>query len=273
MATALTPAPTAAEPRHGELIDLYLLDLSCEVAPDTVRNYASALRRAHDALPAGLPLATTSELQAWISTFRAPSTRRTYRAAIRGFTRWAVRLGEIDFDAGADLSRVRVPRGVPKPTTDEQTRIIVTQAEEPVRLWSILMAYAGLRCCEVALLDRDHVNEQWIEVTGKGGHQRIVPTHPLIWAAVCDLPHGLIAEGATRQRISKRCAKEYHRLGLHLVTAHRLRHWAGTQWLAATRDLRLVQQLMGHASPSTTAGYTLVATEAMQAAVAAVPVW
>jgi integrase len=55
-------------------------------------------------------------------------------------------------------------------------------------------------------------------------------------------------------------------------TPHQLRHWFGTTTMAASHDLRIVQELLGHASPSTTAGYVAWDTAAAAAAAAALPV-
>lgn len=63
-----------------------------------------------------------------------------------------------------------------------------------------------------------------------------------------------------------------HFLDLEIeATMHQTRHWFGTQLYIATRDLRLVQEMMGHASPSTTAGYAAFASDTADAAVAALP--
>jgi integrase/recombinase XerC len=141
----------------------------------------------------------------------------------------------------------------------------------------VLAAYAGLRCCEIAQLDRSDITEQAVTIRrGKGGRPGVVPTHPAVWAAVRDLPLGPLAWDdhggvASSQWVSIRTAVYYRRqLGLHFGL-HRLRHWYGTSAYRATRDIRVVQELMRHATPATTAGYTLVDDEERAAAVRALP--
>lgn len=261
----------------GDLIDLYLLYLTAEHPATTVRTYATALRNAHRELPHGLPCADLPEIQAWLfARGWKPATRATYQGAIRGFFAWCGRAGHLDKNTAADLPRVKRGRRLPRPTTDEETRRILTEAAEPVRLWSLIAAYAGARCVEISRLDRVDITEQTTRLHGKGDRERLVPTHPALWAAVRDLPPGLLAGGRSAHYISQACRLEYANLGLSgppPVTAHRLRHWAGTTWLTACDNLRAVQELMGHASPATTAGYTLAAPAVMRAAVAAAPAW
>jgi integrase len=264
-------------PDDGDLIDLYLLHIVGQRSPETIRTYATALRRAHAQLPYGLPGASLDELEAWLwQPGWKPATRSTYRGALREFFAWAYRGGELDQNTAADLPRVKRGRRIPRPTSDQQTRLILTAAAEPVRLWSTIAAYAGARCCEIARLDRGDVTEHTVRLWGKGDHERLVPTHPALWAAVRDLPAGRVAGGATARDVSRLCSAEYRRLGMAgppPVTAHRLRHWAATVWLAAIGDLRVVQELLGHASPATTAGYAMPSPAAMRAAVAGAPVW
>jgi integrase/recombinase XerC len=236
----------------------------------TVDTYAVALRRAAAELPAGLR-AYDHELEHWLGGCGAPSTRNVYRAALQGFYRWAVRQEHIDQDPAAGLAPVRLRRGVPRPASLAELGSILEHTVDPVRLWAVLAAYAGARCIEIARLDRRDVTEQTVRLHGKGDRERLVPTHPQLWAAVCGLPGGLIAGGRTRRQVSSRAAAAFDHIGLPDVTMHRLRHLAGTLWQQATGDIRVTQELLGHASVATTMVYTAVSDEAMRRAVLAMP--
>jgi integrase/recombinase XerC len=128
-------------------------------------------------------------------------------------------------------------------------------------------------------LDRGDITEQTTRLYGKGSLERVVPTHPLVWAAAQTLPAGPVApigSADPAKRISDRIARECRRVGpgwRPRVTAHRLRHTIATEVLHRTGNLRLVQDLLGHQSPATTAVYTRVTPGRMAAAVADLPDW
>lgn len=239
----------------------------------TVRAYESILRRAHDQLPHGLPVATTPELQEWIwhPRHRAAKTRALYRSAIVAFFRWAKREDIVDYDPTERLPKVRPPEKKPRPCTNDELALILDRSPEPVRTWAILAAYAGCRAGEVAAMDRLDITRETVRIHGKGGHERVVPTHELVWRAVRDLPPGPIAGGRTPMAVSSIARRVFHKVGAQ-ISIHRLRDWYATFGYLATKDLRAVQHLMGHRSPSTTAGYIQVADDALRAVVKGLPV-
>lgn len=131
-----------------------------------------------------------------------------------------------------------------------------------------LAAYAGLRAAEIAQLcwsDLDVDHGLLLVTDGKGGKQRTVPLHPAILAALQQLgqqrrgPVLVRRDGRsghwTHSVVSKYANTYLHALGFS-DTLHSLRHRYGTAVYFASHDLRLTQELMGHASPVTTAGYT-----------------
>jgi integrase/recombinase XerC len=138
----------------------------------------------------------------------------------------------------------------------------------------MLLYGAGLRIGEALALDRACLGEDpaqlgALRVTGKGGKQRLVPLLPVIAAAIrdyleaCPYRHGaalfLGARGKRLQApIVRRVMQELRRtLGLpETATPHALRHSFATHLLADGADLRVIQELLGHASLSTTQGYT-----------------
>lgn len=264
------------------LIDQYLDWLRMRnCSPRTVRARKEILHRIDTDLPYGLERATSDELKAWI--FRddwSPATRQTYYGAAAGFFVWASNPydAHLDFNPMDLLPRPSAPRGLPRPVTDAQLRKILTSAVDPYRTWSLLAAYAGLRCIEIAGLHREHVTEDNLHVVrGKGGRPGMLPTHPAIWAALQDLPPGPIAytklgTPASAAYVSIQTSLYFARsLSLRGVTLHRLRHWYGTMLYRNTKDIRRTQELMRHASPATTAIYTLVSSEERLAAIQTLP--
>lgn len=154
----------------------------------------------------------------------------------------------------------------------------IDQAGPRMRAWLTLMGYAGLRCAEVAALERGWLMPGALRVTGKGGHERVVPLHPSVVAALAGVqfpPSGPVfrnAEGRpfTAKDISRRVGAYLDGLGI-AATAHQGRHHFGTVAYRHSRDLRAVQQLLGHADPATTAGYAAVDAHDLADVVASIP--
>lgn len=278
--SVLTPA--SAPHSHDMLVSFVRHLRELRRATTTIDTYTDLLCRLDRTLPEGLAYACTDELREQIYTDdRRPATTALYRAAAAAFYGWATRESDpwLDYNPAQHLPAARVRARAPRPVTHEQLRDILARAREPHRTWYLLGSAQGLRCIEISRLDRDDVTEQDTWIRGKGDRERIVPTHPAVWAAVADLPRGPVARTpdgsarADRRQVRER-ANWYlhHRLGHQDVTMHRLRHWYGTYvHQAAGGDLRVAQELLGHASPTTTQVYVAVAGGAKTAAVHALP--
>lgn len=262
-------------PRFAE----HLADLSR--SPRTIRAYQRTLVQLDRELPYGADVATENELRAWLrrpknGTVDEPlslASRAVYHSAIRAFYQWAVQAGIIDFDPSAELTRPRVPEGLPRVAFDDQVIRLLTQAREPYRLWAQLAAFAGLRRLEVWRLHREHVTERSIRVyRGKGNKPREIPTHPIIWDAVKDRPAGPLVTLPSEKRLGDDfityCQK---RLDMREMSMHRIRGWFATSGYRHTHDIQALRRLLGHASLNTTARYIGVADDQLQAIIAAVP--
>lgn len=224
-------------------------------------------------LPYGLESANTDELKAWLwRDGLSPGSRETYYGAFNGFYTWACDEGIFDWNPAQLISRPKVPQRLPNPLTDEQLLAVLSNAREPYLTWAKLAAYAGLRCLDIEHLQRERITAERIAViASKGGKARIVPTHPVIWEAVRDLPPGPITDLDARQ-ISMGAWAYFHRnLKLRGVRMHRHRHWFGTMIQRLYKDLLVTQKLLGHSNPATTAGYVLVAAEQTSTAVSLLP--
>lgn len=274
--------PARAPHSHQMLVAFvrHLRDLGR--ADTTITTYTDLLCRLDRTLPEGLAYACADELREHIYVdTRRPATNALCRAAARAFYGWATSESDpwLDYNPAQHLPAAQVRARAPRPVTHEQLRGILARAREPYRTWYLLGSAQGLRCIEISRLDRDDVTEQDTWIRGKGGRERIVPTHPAVWAAVVDLPRGPVARTpdgsarADRRQVRER-ANWYlhHRLGYRDVTMHRLRHWFGSYvHQSAGRDIRVAQELLGHASPTTTQVYVAVAGGAKTDAVRALP--
>ncbi len=263
-----------------DLIQLFLVYLREDSKEDASREtYAYWLTRADAELPAGLDIASEDELRTWLwrDNLRgqpyASKSRALMHAALTRFFAWAVEYDHLDFDPMARIKRPKVSEGAPRVATAEQARLLLTDAKQPYRLFAQLAGYASLRCVEIWRLDRGDITEQAIKVHGKGGKHRLIPTHPLIWASVKDMPAGRITDLPDRRAVSNRfgryCAERYKMR----LTLHRMRGWFATEGYNASKDPRALQVLLGHSSLATTTRYIAAALPQQQQIISSLPVY
>ncbi len=234
------------------------------------------------------------DFRAWLAHRSAEGLARTSTAralsVVRGFFRWAERNEAFTNHAIRSVRTPKVPRGVPKPLTVGDTAEAIeaagTMSAEPwvgardVALFTLLYG-CGLRIAEALSLNRrDLPKGESMTVTGKGAKQRMVPVLPAVrqaveaYLALCPFNPGAdgpLFLGARGGRLAPRTAQramQQVRLALNLpdsATPHALRHSFATHLLAAGGDLRAIQELLGHASLSTTQRYTAVDAERLMA--------
>lgn len=218
---------------------------------------------------------TVDTLAAWLgSSGWSPNTKKSARSALRAFYGWLVITGRLETSPAHLLPAVRIPRGHPKPTPDAAFRRALIDSTPRARLAVRLAGQCGLRRGEVARVRGSDVQADllgWsLRVVGKGGHVRIVPLPD-------DLGDELHALGDAWAFPSPRGG---HLTPHHLAkittaalggaaSMHSLRHRAATVAYAGTRDLRAVQELLGHSRPETTAGYVQIPDDAIRAAMRA----
>ncbi len=204
-------------------------------------------------------------------------------AGVRSFLRHLEREGLANAAAATAMRAPRQPRSLPRPLTAiDATRVVDAGeqlAEEPwIRARNAavltLLYGCGLRIGEALSLDGGALRdpgEPSMAVTGKGGKTRRVPLLPVVFEAVdayralCpyDLPAGRplfrgARGGALQPAVLQRDMRRLRSaLGLpETATPHALRHSFATHLLGAGGDLRTIQELLGHASLSTTQVYT-----------------
>lgn len=245
-------------------------------AESTISSYTETLYRLDRAIGAGLVAALPEELEEWLyNDAWANGTQSQRRAAVVGFFAFMTspkRRMRLDYNPAADLPTVPVPRGRPRPVPMPLVEQVLAGAREPYRTWILIAVLGGARCMEIANLDREDVTAEEMLLRGKGGRSRLVPVHELIWTAIKPLPAGPIAVGSdglrlTRKDVSRLGNRELCRLGAE-VTMHQFRHTFGTETNEVTHDLRVVQELLGHASVATTQIYVEVRKESKMRAVA-----
>ncbi len=292
------PEGPAISPALADLLAEWLGRLSDleDASPNTLEAYQADLLRflsfltGHHAGPCGLSAlrdVTITDMRAWMAHERGRgiSARSLARAlsAVKSFYRWlAEREG---FDPSAVLA-TRAPkfhRKLPRPLSEDAARAMLDcvgqqstvqwVAARDVALLTLLWG-SGLRISEALSLRRgDAPLPEALRIRGKGGRERNVPVLPVARAAVdrylALCPHGGGPEaplwrgvrgGALSPRaVQKVMAAAREQLGLPAsATPHALRHSFATHLLGAGGDLRAIQELLGHASLSTTQGYTAV---------------
>lgn len=230
----------------------------------------------------------------------APATRKRRAVAVRSFFGFLTDEGLLTVDPATDLEVPGVRAGLPKALSEEEISSLfdVVVGEEPaaVRDRAILevMYGAGLRISETTGLDIADVDlaERLLRVTGKGSKERIVPIGRMAKDALVrwldpDARGALRSPGTDRDAESalfvNRRGRRLTRQGLWGIvrrhadaaglgdrcTPHVLRHSCATHLLDHGADIRTVQELLGHASVSTTQIYTRVSTDRLFAAWAA----
>ena len=257
-----------------------------DLRPSTISSRVGELRRLAEFTGSPVTHLDADQLSAWWADLTdrvTANTRAVCLAHIREFYRWAVRVGVRPDDPSVHLSRPRRRRRLPRPAPDHVLAEVFDKAPDRIRWAVTLAAYAGLRAGEIAALhrrdfeDRDGLIVIFV-ADGKGGHQRIIPAHPIILELLDELPgQGWLFPRRDRRPghvsaklVSTICSQWFRARDLD-VTLHRFRHWFGTSIYAASLDLRVTQELMGHSSPVTTAGYAAHNPTNAIAAVAALP--
>jgi integrase/recombinase XerD len=212
----------------------------------------------------------------------APTSLRRRAASIRGFYRFAFGEGLIEVDVASHIDLPRQPRLLPETlTVEEVERLLDAAPDLRGRTLLELLYAAGLRVSEALGLDREDlsIDGGYVRVIGKGDHERLVPVGDIAldwlgrWLAegrpalleVAGIRFergGPVFLGDRGRRLARQQAfaivrTAARRAGLpERVGPHTLRHSFATHLLEGGADLRIVQELLGHASISTTQLYT-----------------
>ena len=229
----------------------------------------STARRLGTHTPADVTTRDLVEILA--SPTHSPEHRRGLRSSLASFYRWAAANGVAD-DISVDLPTVRAVTAAPRPATDEVWLKLLDTAEPRVRLMARLAGEAGMRRAEVAQLHTNDlvgsIESPDLIVRGKGNKQRVVPiTAGLAMKIRTACPDGgYVFPGQVDGHMSPdrvgRLVSEAMGPGWSM---HKLRHRYATRGYMATRNLRAVQEALGHSSVATTQRYTAVSDAEIRA--------
>ncbi len=304
VSVSMKNAPTAGEPSAAwsRALEAFARDLVRRGAAEkTRRAYAVDLRElARWATAAGLePASVTSRAlrrhAAWLSERGlAPATVARKLAAQRAFFRVLVEEGTLEQNPADLLSAPRRPQHLPRVLRPDEVAALLDRipATTPLEVRDralFELAYAsGLRAEELVSLDADSVDfdGERVRVEGKGGRTRLVPVGEPCQAALHrylstarpalvehrEEPALFLSRSGRRLSTSdvRRRLRQWARLapvrgGAH---PHALRHSFATHLLEGGADLRAIQELLGHASISTTQVYTRVESARLRSAYA-----
>ncbi len=296
MLWAMSHRPSPAQPEAPETgsvsLGRYLEWLRVErgLSPHTLRAYGAELRHLERFLAersgAEDPLveASLTSLRAYLAS-RPPGAKATHArriAALRGYYRWLVRCELREDDPTSRLQGPKVPRSLPRfLQVDEASELVENPTQGGwyrIRNIALLeLGYgAGLRASELAALDRGDIDlpERLVLVrAGKGGKQRRVPFGPPAERALerwlAEREGGPASPLFLNRHGGRLSVRAIHRIvrdagvnnGVAGVHPHALRHSFATHLLGNGADLRSIQELLGHASLSTTQRYTHVSME------------
>jgi len=274
-----------------------------EAYGDAVRRYLGFLDQHRGEMldKAALSGVSAAEIRAFLASRRqgkrplSPRSLSQTLSAVRAFHRWLDRRQGI---ANAAIGLVRGPKvtpTLPRPVSEDQALGLIAEPGQDTDLepWEkarnqalITLLYGcGLRISEALSLVRADVPlGETIRITGKGGKTRVVPVLPAVRDAIgaylAELPMTLSPEeplfranrGGPFSPRHAQAMMQHLRSRLALpasATPHALRHSYATHLLAHGADLRSIQELLGHASLSTTQRYADVDAAALMGAYAA----
>ncbi|MBA4750131.1 MAG: tyrosine recombinase XerC [Alphaproteobacteria bacterium] len=276
-----------------------------DASPHTVLNYGHDLQdfltflqdfRGEGILsPTALGNLTPQEVRSFLATrlTRGVGARSNARAlsALRMFYRFLHQRYGIENSALDALKSPRLSTILPRPLSEEDASALTTSApQENAEVWMdrrdrcllTLLYGAGLRLSEALFLNLEDVVpvRAQLRLMGKGRKERLVPLLPEVQKAIEDWAHlhpqkenpkAPLFLGARGARLAPGVAqRQVRRLRAQLclpdhTTPHSLRHSYATHLLASGGELRTIQELLGHASVSTTQRYTEVETSQLKA--------
>ncbi len=244
-------------------------------------------------LAAALPVPVLDADAGMLADWRAgldlsPGAIASYAGHARSLYRWAIAEGIRDDNPAAGLLVPRAPRRLPRPVSEEDLMRALEFAPPRIRLMLVMAGWCGLRSCEIAGLLRESVMDGAVPPvlivtaeTAKGGYrERCIPLSRFVVEEIraARLPtRGYVFRRLDNMpgpcapwRISQLVNRHMKRLGIP-ATLHQLRHRCLSKLYQQSLDLRLVQDLAGHADPRTTSGYAQFASESAVKAVEGLP--
>lgn len=284
-----------AEDQVDRYIQIMVLEKG--LSPHTVSAYMSDLHQAWREIP-GMPRPDPGDLAEWSAALSArgmaPRTVRRKISSLKAFFRFMLDEGELDEDPCRHLRTPRPGLRLPDHIGQEEAALLLESLplKGPLdfRNRALLeLAYgSGLRESEIVRLTLDRLNleEGFVRPWGKGGRERLVPMGEpsIVWMKryLTGARPSLARKGTCRAVFLSRTGKPLSRMTVWTVVRkaalaagldgrvhpHTLRHSFATHLLAGGADLRVVQELLGHADIRTTEIYTTVDRSRLSSVVA-----
>lgn len=248
-------------------------------SPHTIRAYEREVRALAARIePRPASSATISDLRRHLADgATSPASVQQRQSALRTFFSWLVREGHLSDSPADRLLAPKRGRQLPRVLEVEEISSLIDTTPNSWRTSRDaalveVMYGSGLRVSEAATLDVEDVDldERLIRVReGKGGKDRVVPLGPpaasaiRAWLDLAGHTSGALFRNARGGRLTDRSIYERIRhagrtAGVPDVHPHALRHSFATHLLGAGADIRSIQEMLGHASLSTTQRYTQV---------------
>jgi integrase/recombinase XerC len=281
------------------------LTVERQASPETIRNYHSDLQQLTTFLiqsrptpqtQRSLPIGevTTESLRAYLHWLdrkgeKASSLARKL-ACLRSFYRFHIREGTVEKNPAIDIRSPKLPKTLPRVLTKDDASILMESPDGhtplPLRDRAILetLYSTGARVSEAVGLNLGDLNQSdgLVHLRGKGRKERIVPIGDVALQAIQAYRAAVKRETAderpatplflnhrggrlTSRSVARLVSRYSSRLAGGAVSPHALRHSYATHLLDEGADLRSIQEMLGHASLSTTQKYTHLATDQLLA--------
>ncbi|MFQ9230586.1 MAG: tyrosine recombinase [Collinsella sp.] len=278
------------------------------LSPNTVTAYGSRLERFAawcERTGVDARMADVRTVRAYLAEFSreqvAPRTIAAHLSAIRSLYRWMAAEGIVEGDAVSAIASPKLPRDLPGVLTTQQVEALLKTPDTstPVGLRDAamleLLFASGARISELAALNVESIawSERVVRLWGKGSKERIVPLYrraleatrtyveegrPVLLAqakhrdAAAGL-HPLFISARGNRMSAAMLRRRFHMLATCAgipadIAPHAMRHTFATDLLEGGADLRSVQELLGHASLSTTQIYTHLTPDRLKRAIA-----
>lgn len=253
-------------------------------ATNTIRSYSSDLRgwlewmRSESEMSNAPQTPLAEAASSWMTWSKArgaaPKTIARRVTSLRAFGRW------LGYPLLVDYSPPPTPPGTPKPLPggmDAVNKLLSVAVGDDERCMIALCGFSGLRISEARSVTPASIyldgDLHWVTVTGKGHKRRQVPIPPSAWERIGPVldrrsKHEPLVR-LTDSQARKAWATCSRQAGLGASSTHQGRATAATELLEATGNLRLVQEVLGHSSVSTTQVYTHVRRSTIAAAMSA----
>jgi integrase/recombinase XerC len=292
--TELTPLSAAADTQHIFSLWVDYLQNEKRFSRHTLRAYLSDLHHfftfitKHQGKPPAmndLSALKISDFRSWLSRLTGeeagPATRARALASLRSFFKWMDKNGHLHNAAIGRIRTPKQPKRLPRALPPDQAKSVIDNADAVTtedwvglrdRALFCLLYGCGLRIDEALQLNFSNLpRNAELRVMGKGGKERMVPVIPIVEKLLAeyiagapvafekDTPLFLGHQGKRlNQGVAQRQLRRLRRaLGLpESLTPHALRHSFATHILTNGGNLRAIQELLGHASVTTTQRYT-----------------